>query len=105
MVNIFGMKFFESPSMEEQMHETGRRNHGPNCECPICAKKRYISRRHRSRRYRSKRSFRGGYIYNDKNMKEDDITMELSTSKSISKTKSKGKNKSASAKGTRRRRH
>ena len=97
MVNIFGMKFFESPSIDEQMHEKGRRNHGPNCECPICAKKRY---RNRSRRHRSKRSFRGGYVYNDKSMKEDDVTMELSTSKSMSKSRSKSK-----ARGTRRRRH
>ena len=43
MVNIFGMKFFESHSMEEQMHEKGR-NHGPNCQCPNCAKKRYRNR-------------------------------------------------------------
>lgn len=98
MVNIFGMKFFESPSMEEQMHEKGR-NHGPNCQCPNCAKKRYRnrSRRHRSR---SRRNFRGGYVYDDKNMKEDDVTMELSTSKSMSKSRSKSK-----ARGTRRRRH
>ena len=100
MVNIFGMKFFESPSMEEQMHEKGRRNHCPNCECPICAKKRYISRRNRSRRHRSRRNFRGGYVYDDKSMKEDDVTMELSTSKSMSKSRSKSK-----ARGTRRRRH
>ena len=37
MVNIFGMKLFESPSIEEQMHHKGR--HGPNCECPNCGKK------------------------------------------------------------------
>jgi len=102
MVNIFGMKFFESPSMEEQMHEKGRRNHGPNCGCPNCGKKRY-----RSQRRRHFRSLRGGYVYNDKSMKEDDVTMELSTSKSMSKSKSnsKGKSKSVSARGTRRRRH
>ena len=99
MVNIFGMKFFESPSIDEQMHEKGR-NHGPSCGCPNCGKKRY-----RSQRRRHFRSLRGGYVYNDKSMKEDDVTMELSTSKSMSKSKSKGKSKSVSAKGTRRRRH
>ena len=48
MVNIFGMKFFESPSMEEQMHYKGRSSrrrrghkHGPDCQCSTCNKKRY----------------------------------------------------------------
>ena len=124
MVNIFGMKLFESPSIEEQMHHKGR--HGTNCECPNCSKKRYRGRhgtncespkcgkkRHSnssrtrfiSRRNKS-RSLRGGYTYkqNNKSMKEEDVTMELSTSKSISKSRSNGKAK-ASARGTRRRNH
>jgi len=104
MVNIFGMKLFESPSMEEQMHHKGR--HGANCECPNCSKKKYRGRRHKSR------SLRGGYTYkqNNKSMKEEDVTMELSNvlsgSKSMSKSRSNGKSKAkASARGTRRRRH
>lgn len=107
MVNIFGMKFFESPSMEEQMHHKGRqsykgRNHGPNCQCPICLKKEY---RHSNRRHKS-RSIKGGYTYkqNNKSIKEEDVTMELSNvlsgSKSMSKSRSNRK-----ARGTRRRRH
>ena len=125
MVNIFGMKFFESPSMEEQMHHKGR-NHGPNCQCPICLKKRYRGRhgpncgcpncgkkryKTTSRRH-STRSLRGGYTYkqNNKSMKEEDVTMELSNvlsgSKSMSKSRSNGKSKAkASARGTRHRRH
>jgi hypothetical protein len=104
MVNIFGMKFFESPSMEEQMHHKGRQSykgsHGPNCQCPICLKKRYKSRRHRTR------SLRGGYTYkqNNKSMKEEDVTMELSNVLSGSKSMSKSSSKSK-ARGTRRRRH
>lgn len=95
MVNIFGMKLFESPSIEEQMHHKGR--HGPNCECPNCCKKR-----HRGRRHKSRRRFRGGYTYkqNNKSIKEEDVTMELSNILSGSKSRSKSK-----ARGTRRRNH
>ena len=84
MVNIFGMKFFESPSIEEQMHEKSRKGH------------HYKSRRHSRRQGLLK----GGYVYNgndDKNIsKEDDVTMELSGSK---------QEKSRVGKGTKRRRH
>jgi hypothetical protein len=122
MVNIFGMKLFESPSMEEQMHYKGR--HGPNCECPNCLKKKYRGRhghncgcpncgkkRHSSRRrFISRRRLRGGYTYkqNNKSMKEEDVTMELSNVLSGSKSRSKSMSKSkakASARGTRRQRH
>ena len=96
MVNIFGMKFFESPSIEEQMHEKSRKGH------------HYKSRRHSRRpHYKSRRHhfsrrqglLKGGYVYNgnDKNIsKEDDVTMELSDSK---------QEKSRVGKGTKRRRH
>ena len=120
MVNIFGMKLFESPSIEEHMHHKAR--HGSNCECPNCSKKRYRGRhgtncecpkcgkkRHSnssrtrfiSRRNKS-RSLRGGYTYkqNNKSMKEEDVTMELSNVLSGSKSSSKSK-----ARGTRRRNH
>ena len=111
MVNIFGMKLFESPSIEEQMHHKAR--HGSNCECPNCGKKRHRGRRHKSRRRfisrrHKSRSLRGGYTYkqNNKTMKEEDVTMELSNilsgSKSSSKSMSKNKSK---ARGTRRRNH
>jgi hypothetical protein len=105
MVNIFGMKFFESPSMEEQMHYKGR-SHGPNCGCPICVKKRHKTSSRR--RFISRRRLRGGYTYkqNNKSIKEEDVTMELSNilsgSKSSSKSMSKNKSK---ARGTRRRNH
>jgi hypothetical protein len=101
MVSIFGMKFFESPSIEEQMHEKGRKRHhsrrrghkhGPDCQCPICNKKRY-------RKSRRQGLLKGGYVYNgnDKNIsKEDDVTMELSGSK---------QEKSKVGKGTKRHRH
>ena len=101
MVNIFGMKLFESPSIEEQMHHKAR--HGSNCECPNCGKKRHRGRRHKSRRrFISRRRFRGGYTYkqNNKTMKEEDVTMELSNILSGSKSSSKSK-----ARGTRRRNH
>ena len=101
MVNIFGMKLFESPSIEEQMHHKAR--HGSNCECPNCGKKRHRGRRHKSRRrFISRRRFRGGYTYNqnNKSMKEEDVTMELSNVLSGSKSSSKSK-----ARGTRRRNH
>ena len=103
MVNIFGMKFFESPSMEEQMHHKGR-SHGSNCGCPNCSKKRYRGRSRRRfvsrRRFISRRHFKGGYIYNNKSMKEEDVTMELSNVLSGSKSRTKSKSR-----GTRRRRH
>ena len=101
MVNIFGMKFFESPSMEEQMHHKGR-SHGSNCGCPNCGKKRYRGRSRR--RFISRRHFKGGYIYNNKSMKEEDVTMELSHILSGSKSMSKSRTKSKS-RGTRRQRH
>lgn len=102
MVNIFGMKLFESPSIEEQMHHKAR--HGPNCECPNCGKKRHRGRRHFISRRHKSRSFRGGYTYkqNNKSMKEEDVTMELSNVLSGSKSMSKSRSKSK-ARGTRRR--
>ena len=100
MVSIFGMKFFESPSMEEQMHEKSRKRlhsrrrghkHGPDCQCPICNKKRH----RKSQRYR--RHFKGGYVYDKKSGdNEEDVTMQLSTSQ---------KSSSRVGKGTKRRRH
>ena len=100
MVSIFGMKFFESPSMEEQMHYKGRSSsrkhrsrrhrHGPNCQCPICNKKRY-------RKSRRQGPFKGGYVYDKKSGdNEEDVTMELSNSQ---------KSSSRVGKGTKRRRH
>jgi hypothetical protein len=99
MVSIFGMKFFESPSMEEQMHYKGRstrrhrsrrHRHGPYCQCPICNKKRY-------RKSRRQGVLKGGYVYDKKSGdNEEDVTMELSTSK---------QEKSRVGKGTKRRRH
>lgn len=104
MVSIFGMKFFESPSIEEQMHYKGRSRrhrsrkhfksqkygHGPDCECPICNKKRY-------RKSRRQGVLKGGYVYaKNSGDKEEDVTMELSTSRQA---------KSRVGKGTKRNRH
>ena len=103
--NLYSIIYMSGCSVNNTLNMQGggikkKNGHKDNCECPICAKKRYISRRNRSRRHRSRRNFRGGYVYDDKSMKEYDVTMELSTSKSMSKSRSKSK-----ARGTRRRRH
>ena len=89
MVSIFGMKFFESPSMEEQMHYKGRSSrrrrghkHGPDCHCSTCNKKRYR---------KSRRHFKGGYVYDKKSGdNEEDVTMELSNSQKSSSRVGKG---------------
>jgi len=94
MVSIFGIKFFESPSIEEQMHYKGRsrrhhsrrrgHKHGPDCQCPICNKKRY-------RKSRRQGVLKGGYVYaKNSGDKEEDVTMELSTSRQAKSRVGKG---------------
>jgi hypothetical protein len=120
MVNIFGIKLFEGSSMDEQMHYksrkgTKRRGHGPNCQCPLCIKKKHrhgqncldCTKNHKhgpncyncsKSRYRhSRKRYKGGYVYNKKgaNNEEEDVTMSLA-SKSKSKSKSKTRSNSRS---------
>lgn len=99
MVNIFGFKLFEgnSSSMEEQMrHKHGTHNrrhrHGPNCKCPICAKKMYRNRK-----------YRGGYTYKQsKEVSEEDVTKSLN---SLSKTRSQSLEQIQSRQNTKIRTH
>ena len=80
MVSIFGMKFFESPSMEEQMHYKGR-----------SSSRKHRSRRHRRHHFKSRRHFKGGYVYDKKSGdNEEDVTMELSNSQKSSSRVGKG---------------
>uniref|UniRef100_A0A6C0I714 Uncharacterized protein n=1 Tax=viral metagenome TaxID=1070528 RepID=A0A6C0I714_9ZZZZ len=85
MVNIFGFKLFESPSIEEQMHHKNRR-----------FKNRSRRPRHFKNRSRRQRHFKGGYTYDDTNLAGNDITGETSSVASLnpnSKTSSQKKYK------------
>ena len=81
MVNIFGFKLFESPSIDEQMHHKSRR-HRRNFK-------------HRSRRHR--RHFNGGYMYDD-TMTAETSSIIMSNPDSNSKTNSKSKSRYSSNK-------
>jgi len=94
MVNIFGFKLFESPSIEEKpYHRTRRRHHFKN--------------KHRSKR---RHYYKGGYIYDNVNLAGQDVTAELSSVMSTSSKSSvnKGKKNSSSkgrGRGTKTRSH
>ena len=82
MVNIFGFKLFESPSIEEQMHHKSRRHHFKNRS----------QRRHHFKN-RSRRHYRGGYTYDDANLAGEDLTATLSNSQSMSRGSKSSVNK------------
>ena len=102
MVNIFGFKLFESPSIEEQMHHKSRRHrHFKN-----------RSQRRHNFKNRSRRHYKGGYTYDDANLPGEDLTAVLSNNQSMSTSSKssvnkKGKNghKGSRGRGTKTRVH